>query len=274
MRTVKLVIGILSCVLVLVVMLQSCGASFVTAVEQSDDLSGGVGVIFGIVLLAAGITAIAGRNSKGGTIGAGILYVIGAALGLTSNGVYGDLQVWGGVSGVFGIVFLLSLISMREVAQTTPAVEYAPRQPEYRPEYKPVETKPVSTEAAPAEPAEAPRVAPVQLSDIALNAFPVYRLSEKSHWVVQWLRIVAKTLIVLVEVGGICCSYFFLTPVLMKYVAMDSTYCAILSIVIGALGASLVGVAFCLPLLGMALMLDDLHALRLYASGYTISNKR
>ena len=55
MRVWKLVSGILSIILFAVVMFQSCAAGVVNALEDNGGISGSVGVIVGILMLAGGI---------------------------------------------------------------------------------------------------------------------------------------------------------------------------------------------------------------------------
>ena len=65
MRVWKLVSGILSIILFAVVMFQSCAAGVVNALEDNGGISGSVGVIVGILMLAGGIVSIATRNKTG-----------------------------------------------------------------------------------------------------------------------------------------------------------------------------------------------------------------
>ena len=71
MKTWKLVSGILSTVLFLVVMFQSCAAGVVDAIQGQGGTSGGAGMLTGILMLAGGIVSIATRKAvgKGGEIG-------------------------------------------------------------------------------------------------------------------------------------------------------------------------------------------------------------
>ena len=62
MRVWKLVSGILSIILFAVVMFQSCAAGVVNALEDNGGISGSVGVIVGILMLAGGIVSIATRK--------------------------------------------------------------------------------------------------------------------------------------------------------------------------------------------------------------------
>ena len=64
MRVWKLVSGILSIILFAVVMFQSCAAGVVNALEDNGGISGSVGVIVGILMLAGGIVSIATRNER------------------------------------------------------------------------------------------------------------------------------------------------------------------------------------------------------------------
>ena len=96
MKAWKLVSGILSIVLFVIVMFQSCAAGFVNAVEDNGGTSGSVGVLVGILMLAGGIVSIATRSSekKGGNIALIILFGLAAISGFAGYGNYGDLVVW------------------------------------------------------------------------------------------------------------------------------------------------------------------------------------
>ena len=63
MRVWKLVSGILSIILFAVVMFQSCAAGVVNALEDNGGISGSVGVIVGILMLAGGIVSILARDT-------------------------------------------------------------------------------------------------------------------------------------------------------------------------------------------------------------------
>lgn len=110
MKATKLIIGIMSLVLSLIVLFQSCAAGIGSALtSNSKDTSGGTGILFTILLIAAGIVGIVGRSSKGGTIAAAILYAIGGIVGATATGIFKDLMVWGVISFIFAAVFLISV---------------------------------------------------------------------------------------------------------------------------------------------------------------------
>ena len=88
MKTAKLVIGIVSIVLALVMLFQSCAANVGSVLATAGtDMSGAIGTFAAILLIVAGIIGIAARKSKGGT----------------------NLIVWGVVSLVFAVVFIISV---------------------------------------------------------------------------------------------------------------------------------------------------------------------
>lgn len=110
MKTAKLTLGIISIVLSLVVLFQSCAVGLGTALSNNtNDTSGGTGIIFTILLIVAGIVGIVGRSSKGGTIAATILYAVDGLIGTTATGMFSDLNVWGVISFIFAAVFLISV---------------------------------------------------------------------------------------------------------------------------------------------------------------------
>ena len=96
MRVWKLVSGILSIILFAVVMFQSCAAGVVNALEDNGGISGSVGVIVGILMLAGGIVSIATRNKtgKGHDIALIVLFGLAAVFGFAGYGNYSDLVIW------------------------------------------------------------------------------------------------------------------------------------------------------------------------------------
>jgi hypothetical protein len=121
MKTAKLTIGIISIVLSLIVLFQSCAAGIGSAMlNNTNDLSGGIGVFTAILLIVAGIIGIAARASKGGTIAATIMYAVAGIMGITSNGIFKDLVIWGVLSLVFAIVFAISIFK-QDYSKANPA---------------------------------------------------------------------------------------------------------------------------------------------------------
>ena len=114
MKTAKLIIGIISIALFIIILFQSCATGVVNAIESNDDVSGSAGMLLAFAMLIAGIIGVAARNSKGGGITAGVFYVVAALIGFASLGTFGDLVVWSVLSLAFGIVFILGSINIKK----------------------------------------------------------------------------------------------------------------------------------------------------------------
>lgn len=113
MKTVKLIIGIVSIILFIVIIFQSCAVGLANAMEQNtEDTSGAAGVFLAFSMLVAGIVGIATRKSKGGGIAAGVFYLIAAVIGFVNLGTFGDLVVWSVLGLIFSIIFILGSIKM------------------------------------------------------------------------------------------------------------------------------------------------------------------
>lgn len=113
MKTWKLVSGILSIVLFLVVAFQSCAAGVVDAIAGQGGTSGGAGILVGILMLSGGIVSISTRSSgkKGGDIALIVLYGLAALIGFAGYGVCKDLVIW----SIWCIVCAaLALVSLRK----------------------------------------------------------------------------------------------------------------------------------------------------------------
>lgn len=95
LATWKLVSGILSMVLFILVSFQSCAAGLGNAISNNGEVSGSAGVIVAIMLLAGGIVSVATRKGgKGGDIALIVLFGIGAFIGFVLAGSYSDLRIW------------------------------------------------------------------------------------------------------------------------------------------------------------------------------------
>lgn len=104
MKTSKLVVGIISIVLSILVALQSCAAGLSNALESNGEVSGTAGVLLAISFLVAGIVAICTRNGgNGGYVSAGF-YVFFGLIAMMMAGSYADLTIWAVLSIIFGII--------------------------------------------------------------------------------------------------------------------------------------------------------------------------
>lgn len=111
MKTWKLVSGILSIILFVVVSLQSCAAGIYNALDENDEVSGSAGIIVAIMMLAGGIVSISTRKgSKGGNIALIVLFGIGALFGFTLAGSYADLNIWAFWCLINVVLAIVSLI--------------------------------------------------------------------------------------------------------------------------------------------------------------------
>lgn len=109
MKNAKLVFGIISCVLFLVVTLQSCAAGVGNALAENGESSGTAGFLTALFMLAGGIVAIAARRKRGGAIACIILYGLGAIIGFANAGSYADLNIWSAYCVIVAVVCLISL---------------------------------------------------------------------------------------------------------------------------------------------------------------------
>lgn len=108
MKTARLVIGIISMVLFLIIMFQSCAAGIGEAIMGEDGEGSSSGAFVAWLMLIAGIVGVCTRK---GVIGAYItagIYVLAGIIGISSIGsIFGDLVIWGVVSLIFAAVFVL-----------------------------------------------------------------------------------------------------------------------------------------------------------------------
>ena len=118
MKTTKMVIGICSIVLTFLILFQSCAASVGDALANEGGTSGAAGLLVAIMMLIAGIVAIAARKSRGGAIFCTVLYGLSGLIGLTMHGIFADLQVWGTICLIFAVIFLISVIRHGKSAKT------------------------------------------------------------------------------------------------------------------------------------------------------------
>lgn len=114
MKTTKLVIGIISIILTFVILFQSCAATVGDALVNEGGTSGFVGAAVAVLILTAGIVAIAARNSRGGSIFCIITYALAGVFGVTSHGIFQDLIVWGSISFIFAIILLIGVIKQKK----------------------------------------------------------------------------------------------------------------------------------------------------------------
>ena len=118
MKTWKLVAGILSMILFVIIMVQSCAAGAVNAIEENGGSSGSVGFICGILVLTGGIVSVVTRKSKGkgGNIALIILFGLAAVIGFTGYGNYGDLVVWSAWAAFNAVMAFIAIVTAKKAA--------------------------------------------------------------------------------------------------------------------------------------------------------------
>ncbi len=118
MKIWKLVSGILSMILFMLVAVQSCAAGMVNALENNGGSSGSVGIIVGILMLTGGIVSVATRKSqgKGGNIALVILFGLAALVGFAGYGNYSDLVIWAFWCLINAILAIVAMIKDKKDA--------------------------------------------------------------------------------------------------------------------------------------------------------------
>lgn len=112
MKVWKLVSGILSIVLFLIVSFQSCAAGISNTLSDNGEVGGSAGVLVAVFLLAGGIVSIATRNSKGkgGNIALIILFGLATIIGLALAGSYLDLKIWAAWCAINVVLAIIALV--------------------------------------------------------------------------------------------------------------------------------------------------------------------
>lgn len=113
MKTTRLIIGIVSIVLFVVVSLQSCAVGVGNALTESGEVSGTAGFLLAVCMLIAGIVGICCRKLRAGSIVAGCFYALGGLLGIANVGSYSDLMIWSVLSFLFAVVFIITAIAQK-----------------------------------------------------------------------------------------------------------------------------------------------------------------
>ena len=91
---------------------QSCAAGVVNTIEDEGGVSGSVGMLVAILLLAGGIVSIATRKSegKGGNIALLILFGFAALFGYAGHGNYTDLVIWATWCLINAVLAIVALV--------------------------------------------------------------------------------------------------------------------------------------------------------------------
>lgn len=110
MKTARLIIGIISMVLFLVIVFQSCAAGIGNVLTDNGESSGSAGVFVALCMLIAGIVGVCTRTTVAGGFVCGGFYAIGGLIGITNYGSYSDLLIWSVLCFIFAVVFIIGSI--------------------------------------------------------------------------------------------------------------------------------------------------------------------
>ena len=113
MKTSRTVIGIISIVLFIIIIFQSCAVGLGNALSENGDISGSAGLLLSFFMLIAGIIGLATRKSKGGAITSGCFYLLGGLIGYANVGNFSDLKLWSLLSIFFGTVFMITAFKQK-----------------------------------------------------------------------------------------------------------------------------------------------------------------
>ena len=110
LSTFRLIAGIITIVLSVLVTFQSCAAGISNVLEENGESGGSAGVLLAVCFLVAGIVGIVTRKSTGagGAFTSGGFYIVGGLIGFASAGSYSDLIIWSVISVAFGILFVIA----------------------------------------------------------------------------------------------------------------------------------------------------------------------
>lgn len=108
--------GILSILLFIIIIFQSCAVGIVNTVTRNGDSGGLAGLMVALLLLAGGIVSVSSRDSYGIAcdISLMVVYSLAAALGIAHSAVFKDLMVWGLWCMVCANLAAISVLKKRE----------------------------------------------------------------------------------------------------------------------------------------------------------------
>lgn len=118
MKTAKLVIGIVSMVLFVLISFQSCAVGLGNAMVNNEETSGSAGILLAFCMLIAGIVGVVTKTQKGGGITAGVFYLFGGLIGISNYDSFSDLAIWSVLCFIFGAVFILGSLKIKKLPKT------------------------------------------------------------------------------------------------------------------------------------------------------------
>ena len=108
-----------------------------------------------------------------------------------------------------------------------------------------------------------------------MNIFPLHKdTADKKHWVVRWLRYTGYLEVIAVVLVGIVCANNLLVPLLSEAFNITWETARLIAVIPGGFLSFVVGLGISLPCWALSMMIDDLHALRVYNQGYVVMDDR
>lgn len=122
MKIWKLVAGILSMVLFVLVTFQSCAAGLSNALEENGEASGSAGIILAVLMLVGGIVSVATRKAKGkgANIALIILFGLAGLVGITNYGSFSDLAIWSVWCFINAAMAIIAIVTGKKKDDNTP----------------------------------------------------------------------------------------------------------------------------------------------------------
>ena len=98
--------------------------------------------------------------------------------------------------------------------------------------------------------------------------------ADRRHWVVKWLRITGYLEVIAAVGFGVFYSFSMLTPMVSMMTGLDPSVALVISLVLGGLLSFALGLAVSLPVWALSMVIDDLHALRIYHQGFAVTERQ
>ena len=116
MKIWKLVAGILSIIISVIVFFQSALVGTANTLSANGEVGGSAGLFVAVFMLAGGIVSIVTRNSekKGGNIALIVLFLLASVLGFNVAGSYGDLTIWASWCLINLILAIVSYVKIQK----------------------------------------------------------------------------------------------------------------------------------------------------------------
>lgn len=117
MKIWKLVSGIISMVVFIIIVFQSCATGVVNALDDNEtDTSAGAGIWLAFILIVAGITSACVWKEKSRWADFALIFLFGfaALMGFSNLGTFTDLEVWSWWAAICSGMALISMCLPRK----------------------------------------------------------------------------------------------------------------------------------------------------------------